>query len=60
MPNTEPAPGGPMGALCERADEHLSELNVALAYVPDLPSRETHLQTVQDLITALEALQADL
>lgn len=60
MADIEPAPEGPMGALIERADEHLAELNVALAYVPDLPNREAHLQTVQDLITALEALQADL
>lgn len=60
MPDTSPAPEGPIGALCGRADEHLAELNVALAYVPDLPNREDHLTTVQDLTDALTALQADL
>lgn len=60
MPDTEPAPEGPIGALCERAAEHLAELNVALAYVPDLPNREVHLQTVQDLAGAVAALRDDL
>lgn len=60
MADTEPSPEGPIGALIERADEHLAELNVALAYAPDLSNRETHLQSVQDLVDALAALQADL
>lgn len=60
MPDTAPDPGGPMGVLCDRAAEHLNELNVAIAYVPDLANRETHLQAVQDLADALTALQADL
>lgn len=60
MADTEPSPEGPISALCDRATERLAELNLALAYVPDLPNREDHLDVVQDLMDALAALQADL
>ena len=60
MPDTSPSPEGPIGAVVDRAEEYLAELNVGLAYVPDLPNRESHLVVVQDLISALDALRDDL
>lgn len=60
MPDVEPAPEGPIGAVIDRAEEYLAEVNVALAYVPDLPNRETHLLTVQETMSALDALRGDV
>ena len=60
MPDTTPSPAGPIGTAIDRAEERLAELNVALAYTPDLPNLSTHLTTVQDTIAALDALRTDL
>ena len=60
MPDLTPSPEGPIGTVVDRAEERLAELNVALAYTPDLPNLEAHLLTVQDLIAALNDLRNDL
>lgn len=60
MPDTEPAPEAAITTLCNRAEEHLAELNVMLAYVPDLDSRDGHLLVVQNLMTEIGALRGEL
>lgn len=60
MPDTAPDPSGPIASVIDRAQERLSELNVALAYSPDLPNLEGHLLVVQGLMSALDDLRSDL
>lgn len=60
MPDTTPDPTGPITSVIDRAQERLSELNVALAYSPGLPNLEDHLLAVQGLMAALDALRSDV
>lgn len=60
MPDTTPAYKAALTGLLDRLDQHLDELNVAVAYVPDLANRAAHLTGVQDLADDLAALRTDV
>lgn len=60
MPDETPDYRDTLLALIDRCVQHLGELNVLTAYVPDLSNRSTHLTSVQGALAALAALRADV
>lgn len=60
MPDTTPDAAGPLRRAVDTAIAATNQLNVAVAYVPDMARRSDNLDAIQTLIAALTALRDDL
>ena len=60
MANMTPAPKPGLLAALDGADGALHQLNALVAYAIEPDDHETHLDTIQDLQTALAAMRTDV